>query len=348
METSKERTYFLLILLAGSTVLAFLVFRPFLITVALAAIFAVILEPLHSAVQTHVTKVRGLSAFLTLISGTLIVLIPVILLVTLVVHESRGAYSSLATGSAGLTIESTTLNIGMWLEPYIPGATDVASSVASELNTYISQGLQWLLSHAGNAFSGVVALVLRLLIFFMTLYYFLKEGDTIKKLLTKRSPIADAEAEAIFTKLSKTVSGIVRGSLVIACIQGTLSGIGFAIFGVPSPTLWGVTTAISALVPGVGTSLVLVPAILFLFFSGNVGGGIGLALWAVLMVGLIDNLLSPRLMSKGAELHPLLILLSVLGGVSFFGAVGIFMGPLTVSFLFAVYSTYSGHSITSS
>lgn len=347
METSKERTYFLLILLAGSTLLAFLVFRPFLITVALAAVFAVILQPLHTWIQKHVLQSRGLSAFLTLVSGTLIVLIPLILVVTLVIHESRMAYTSLATGSTGITIEQVTRNIGTWLEPYIPGATDVAASVASELNTYISQGLQWLLSNVGVAFSGVVALVLRLLIFFMTLYYFLKEGDAIRRILTKRSPIADAEAEAIFTKLSKTISGIVRGSLVIACIQGTLSGIGFAVFGVPSPSLWGVTTAISALVPGVGTSLVLVPAVLFLLVTGNIGGGIGLALWAMLMVGLVDNLLSPKLMSTGAELHPLLILLSVLGGLSFFGPVGIFMGPLTVSFLFAVFTTYAGHSVGS-
>ncbi len=347
METSKERTYFLLILLGGSTLLAFLVFRPFLITVALAAVFAVILDPLHTWIQRHIIKGKGLSAFLTLISGTLIVLIPLILVVTLVVQESKTAYASLATGSTGFTVEQVTKNIGTWLEPYIPGSTDVAASIASELNTYISQGLQWLLDNAGVAFSGVVAIVLRLLIFFMTLYYFLKEGDEIRRILTKRSPIADAEAEAIFATLSKTVSGIVRGSLVIACIQGTLSGIGFALFGIPSPSLWGVTTAISALVPGVGTSLVLVPAVIFLLVTGNTGGAIGLAIWSMLMVGLIDNLLSPKLMSKGAELHPLLILLSVLGGLSFYGPVGIFMGPLTISFLFAVYTTYAGHSIGS-
>lgn len=347
METSKERTYFLLILLAGSTVLAFLVFRPFLITVALAAVFAVILEPLRAWIQKNVIRGKGLAAFFTLLSGTLIVLIPLILVVTLVVEESKTAYASLATGSTGITVEQVTRNIGMWLEPYIPGSTDVAASIASELNAYISQGLQWLLNNVGVAFSGVVAIVLRLLIFFMTLYYFLKEGDVIRRILTKRSPIADTEAEAIFTTLSKTVSGIVRGSLVIACIQGTLSGIGFLIFGIPSPSLWGVTTAISALVPGVGTSLVLVPAVIFLLVTGNTGGAIGLAIWSMLMVGLVDNLLSPKLMSKGAELHPLLILLSVLGGLSFYGAVGIFMGPLTVSFLFAVYTTYAGHSIGS-
>lgn len=347
METSKERTYFLLILLGGSTLLAFLVFRPFLITVALAAVFAVILQPLQNYIRQYSIKGRGLSSFLTLFLGTCVVLIPLIVVSALIIHESRGAYISLATGSTGLTIQQVTLGVGNWLEPYIPGAPNIASSVASELNTYLSQGLQWLLHNAGTAFSGVLSIALRLIIFFITLYYFLKEGDQIRNILTKRSPIADAEADAIFTKLSKTVSGIVRGSLVIALIQGTLSGIGYALFGIPSASLWGITTAMSALIPGVGTSLILVPAILFLLFTGNVGGAIGLALWAILLVGLIDNFLSPKLMSKGSELHPLLILLSILGGVSFFGPVGIFMGPLTISLLFAVFTTYAGHSIGS-
>jgi predicted PurR-regulated permease PerM len=175
----------------------------------------------------------------------------------------------------------------------------------------------------------------------MTLYYLLKEGDTIRHALTKHSPIADQEAEAIFTKLSKTISGIVRGSLVVAGIEGVLAGIGFAFFGIPNPSLWAILTAVAALVPGVGTMLVMAPAIIFLFVTGNVGGGIGLALWYLCMLALVDNFLAPKIMSKGSELHPLLILLSVLGGVAYFGPVGIFMGPLTISFLFAVYTTYA-------
>ena len=181
----------------------------------------------------------------------------------------------------------------------------------------------------------------------MTLYYFLKEGVAIKNGLAKQSPIADKEAIAIFTQLSRTITGIVKGSLTIAAIQGILSGIGYFIFAIPNPSLWGVTTAIAALIPGLGTSLVLIPAIIYLLVIGSVGNAVGLMLWAIFMVGLIDNFLSPKLMSRGAQLHPLLILLSVLGGISFFGAVGVFMGPLTVSLLFALYTTYSGNTIPS-
>jgi predicted PurR-regulated permease PerM len=346
MEQTKGRTYFLLILLAGVSVLAFLVFKPFLVTVALSAVFAVILYPLYEKVLARLPSKKGTSAFITLVIGTFCVLLPLALIGTLVVSESRSAYISLATGSTGLTVQAVTHSVGVWLEPYVPGATDLAASISLELNSYLEQGLQWLLHNAGGALASLVSVFLRLLIFYMTLYYFLKEGVSIKNMIARQSPIADEEAIAIFTQLSRTISGIVKGSLTIACIQGALSGIGYFIFGIPNASLWGVTTAVSALIPGVGTSLVLIPAIIYLIVVGNVGSAVGLLLWAVLLVGLIDNFLSPKLMSRGAQLHPLLILLSVLGGISFFGPVGVFMGPLTVSLLFALYTTYAGHTIT--
>ena len=347
MDNTKGRTYFLLILLAGVSVLAFLVFRPFLVTVALSAIFAVILYPLYEKILKKIPGKTSIASLFTILIGTLCVLVPFIIIGTIVVNESQTAYTSLATGNMTLAVQHITTSIGQWAEPYIPGANDYATSISLELNSYLQSTLQWLVQHAGGAVTSLIALFLRLLIFYMTLYYFLKEGVAIKNGLAKQSPIADKEAVAIFTQLSRTITGIVKGSLTIAAIQGILSGIGYFIFAIPNPSLWGVTTAIAALIPGLGTSLVLIPAIIYLLVIGSVGNAVGLLLWAVFMVGLIDNFLSPKLMSRGARLHPLLILLSVLGGISFFGPVGVFMGPLTVSLLFALYTTYSGNTIPS-
>ena len=345
MDNTKGRTYFLLILLAGISVLTFLVFKPFLVTVALSAVFAVILYPLYAKILSRMPNQKGFSALATLIIGTFCVLIPFAIIGTLIVQESRTAYISLATGSTGLTVQTVTHSVGVWLEPYVPGATETAASVSLELSSYLERALQWFLQHAGGALASVVSVFLRLLIFYITLYYFLKEGVALRTMIAKQSPIAEDEAGAIYSQLSRTINGIVKGSLTIALIQGALSGIGYFIFGVPNASLWGAATAFSALIPGIGTSLILIPAIIYLIVIGNVAGGIGLTLWAVFMVGLIDNFLSPKLMSRSAALHPLLILLSVLGGISFFGPVGIFIGPLTVSLLIALYTTYAGHTV---
>jgi len=105
--------------------------------------------------------------------------------------------------------------------------------------------------------------------------------------------------------------------------------------------LWGSVTAIAALIPGVGTSLVLIPAILFLFISGRFFPGFGLLIWGAGAVGLVDNFLGPKLVGRGMRMHPFIILLSVLGGIGFFGPVGFLLGPLTISLFFAFFEIYS-------
>lgn len=346
MTNSKERTYFLFALLIGATILSFMVLQPFLITIALAAIFAVVLQPVHRVVSDRLKLPKGLSAFVTLLLGCLFVITPLALIGTLVVGQSSQAYTELMNGTSITSAQQVATSIGSWLEPYIPGATAYIQTLSLELNTYATQALQWLLQHVGVAFASILGLLLRLLIFLMALYYFLKEGAALEQVLIKKSPLLDEDAAAIFKKLSRTVSSVVNGSLAIACIQGLLAGIGFFIFGVPNAALWGVTTALAALIPGVGTSLVLIPAIIYLFAVGNTVLAIGLLLWGTLLVGLIDNFLSPRLMGRGAQLHPLVILLSVLGGVVLYGPAGLFLGPLTISLLYAVYTVYSTQTPT--
>ena len=136
------------------------------------------------------------------------------------------------------------------------------------------------------------------------------------------------------------INSIIRGTLIIAVIQGVMTGIGFAIFGVPSPTLWGSIAAIGALVPGVGTAIVFTPAILFLFFAGNTVPAIGLLVWGIVAVGLIDNFLGPVLVGRGIRIHPLFILFAVIGGIGFFGPMGFLLGPLVVSLLYGLFEIY--------
>lgn len=343
MDTAKARTYFLLALLLGSALISFLVLQPFVITIALAAVFAVILYPMYRRILGKGTH-RTISALLSMFIGILILLIPLSILGTLVVNQSRDAYVEFTTGENVTSAEVVVKSVGVWLEPYIPNANEYAASISLEINSYATRALQWIVSHIGTAFTSILAILLQFLIFLMALYYFLKEGAQIEKAIVKRSPIKDEEASSILQKLSRTITSVVKGSLAIACIQGTLAGIGYMLFGLPNPALWGVSTAVAALIPGVGTTLIIVPSIIYLVVVGNTVGALCLSLWGFLLVGLIDNFLAPRLMGKGAQLHPLIILLSVLGGVGLFGPAGIFLGPLVVSFMLAIYTTYAGQT----
>jgi predicted PurR-regulated permease PerM len=137
-----------------------------------------------------------------------------------------------------------------------------------------------------------------------------------------------------------TINGVIRGYLLIALIQGILMGLGLVIFGVPNPALWGLVAGIAALVPTIGTGLVAIPIIIYLYTTGDTASAVGFLAWATVIVGLIDNLLNPIIVGRKINIHPLVILFSVLGGIALLGPAGILVGPLIVSLLYTLGNMY--------
>ena len=185
-----------------------------------------------------------------------------------------------------------------------------------------------------------IDLFFNLFICFIAFYYFLKDGKELVKAIVSLSPLPDKNDYEILDKLEGAIVSVVRGSLVIAVIQGTLAWLGLLIFGVPNSVLLGSAAAITSLIPGAGTALIMVPSIIYLFLTGPIGNAAGLLVWQVIVVGLIDNMLSPMLIRRGMKVHPLFILLSVFGGLIFFGPIGFLLGPVVLSLLFAMIEIY--------
>lgn len=328
------RPYFLLALLAGALVLTFFIYKPFLAPLVLAAAFAVVLQPVHHYLQRRVKR-PSLAALATVVIAAMCVLIPVGILATHLVGEARELYSALSEGEGRGYLDAALGQVGQ----FAPGLG--FSEFAAQADTLVRQLLERVIQNTGAVFANVASLFLSLFVFFVALYYLLRDGKGLLRYLVELSPLRDEDDEAVFDRLQLAVNSVIKGSLAVALVQGTLTAIGFMIFGVPNAVLWGTVAAIAALVPGVGTSLVIAPAILFLFLGGSTFAAGGLLLWGVVAVGLVDNFLGPKLVSRGTHLHPLLILLAVLGGLFFFGPVGIFLGPLTVSLLFAFLTIYT-------
>jgi|CXWL01.1.fsa_nt_gi predicted PurR-regulated permease PerM len=341
MNALKIQSYFLFVLLTVSTVLAFFIFEPFLVPLILAAIFSTTLYPIHTRILRMLGNRKGLAAFLTLLLSVVCVLAPLMFVGSKVIGQAQGTYQSLSENGGQALLQQTIIGIGNSLQGTIPSATTIAAKMAANINTYLSQGLSWVLAHAGGAFSSILGIGLDLFIFFFALFYFLKEGPALRQSLITLSPFADSDDEHILTRLSLTINSVVKGSLVVALIQGILASIGLTLFGIPNSLLWGTLAAFAALIPGVGTSLVLIPAVAYLFIIGAPLHGVGLLLWAVVAVGLVDNFLGPKIMGRGIHMHQLVVMLSVLGGLAFFGPAGIFLGPLCISLLVALFSIYS-------
>lgn len=342
MVNRKLQLQFLLVLLIGTLLLSFFIFKPFFAPLALAAVFSVVLEPLYRKLSRRIGNMESIAALLTVLISVVCVLVPLTLLSTRVFEESRQLYGSLADSGGGGNLAVTAIrNTGHALENFFPGAQTFSVTLSNDLDVYAKQGLGWLVNNLGAALSSISVLILDLFIFIIALYYLLRDGKKLKQSLVALSPLEDTDDEMIFGRLRMAVNSVITGSLMIALIQGFLTAIGLTLFGVPNSVLWGTIASIASLIPGFGTVLVIFPAILYLLFMGHTASAFGLFVWGTLAVGLIDNLLGPKLMGRGMPLHPLFVLLSVLGGVVFFGPTGVFLGPLSLSLLFAFITIYT-------
>ncbi|MEZ4200094.1 MAG: AI-2E family transporter [Candidatus Paceibacterota bacterium] len=151
-----------------------------------------------------------------------------------------------------------------------------------------------------------------------------RDGREFTKLLIKISPLPDDEDTLILKRMATAVRSVATGTVMVALIQGALTAVGLSIAGFERAILFGVIAAFGALIPGIGTTIVFLPVIIYLIIIGSYGWAVFLVVWAATAVGLIDNLLGPYLISRG-NAHPFLILLSVLGGVGCLDRLGLLL-----------------------
>ena len=331
MKNQKPQFYYLLALLAGAILIVFFIFRPFLYALIIAMVFTVVFQPIHKRVLRITREREGTAAIITAVIIAIIILVPVIFLGMQLFNEAQLLYVSITEGGRKDNLLNAASKLIIHIQRFLPAQIKFSAN----FNQYLKQGLDWMVRHLGDIFSNFAKIMLNFFIFLLALYYLLKDGEKLKKAFVDFSPLADTDDEKIFNIIESAINSVIKGNLTVAVIQGAMTSAGFAVFGVPNAVLWGSVTAIAALIPGVGTSLVLIPAILFLFISGRFLPGIGLLLWGAGAVGLVDNFLGPKLVGRGMRMHPFIILLSVLGGIGFFGPIGFLLGPLTMSLLFA-------------
>jgi len=331
MNNRKPQFYYLLALLLGTILLVFFVFRPFFYSIIIAMVFAVVFKPVHQKVLGFTRGRRSMAALVTAIIIVMIIFVPLLLLGIQIFNEAQLLYVSITEGGGKDNLFNTVRKLAFYIQRFIPAQIKLSAN----FDQYLKQGLDWIVRHLGDIFANFAKILLNLFIFLTALYYMLKDGEKLKKSIVGLSPLADTDDEKIFNTIELAINSVIKGNLTVAVIQGALTSAGFAVFGIPNAVLWGSVTAIAALIPGVGTSLVLIPAILFLFLSGKFLSGFGLLAWGAGAVGLVDNFLGPKLVGRGMQMHPFIILLSVLGGIGFFGPIGFLLGPLAMSLLFA-------------
>lgn len=317
-------------------VLAFFILKPFLGILVLAGTCAVIFYPLYKKILNFFGEKRaGISAFLTITLGLILILAPLTLLGLQIFKEAKELQQSIR--------DITDQEKGI-LSNLPPAENELIMRTRERFEGFVTEAsvdfgqlaqraVGWVLSNIGGFFESVGRVVLAIFLWLLSFYYFLRDGYKLKKILITLSPLSDQYDREIISKAVSSIKSVVGGTLIVALIQGFLAGVGFAVFQIPNPSIWGALAVLAALIPSVGTAIVTLPAILYLVFAGNFISVVGLLVWSVIIVAGVDNVLRPKLIERGIHVHSLVILLSVLGGIAVFGPIGFLVGPIVMSLL---------------
>lgn len=329
MQTKLIERYFFFSLLLTTLIFTFIIFRPFWVVLTLGVSFAIVLKPLYKWFLKKIPA--SLSSLTTVILFTIVLLGPIFGIFAIVLNQSQSLYEYVVSqGGTSPLIELAE----SYINKFLPAGTSI------NLQDKISELIISLSGNIAQIFSTTLSALFSFILMLLAIYYFLKDGSKWKKEIVALSPLNDEDDQKIINKLTLAVSGVIKGYLLIAIVQGFLMGIGLWIFGVPNAALWGVVAGLASLIPMLGTAVVSTPAIIYLFIAGDMVQAIGLLTWSVILVGLVDNFLNPILISGKTHIHPLLILFSVLGGLSLFGPIGVLVGPLCLALLYVLVSIY--------
>jgi predicted PurR-regulated permease PerM len=322
-------------------VLAFWVFRPFILTFTVAASVALLLAPVQDRLGLALGRRSGLAASILVLITTAAILVPVL---TSFFVLGTQAVAFFAFITPHLSPEELEAIVRETLPARIPAMRQWLERGQGQLMPLVSLGLSQLASGASavvqQLVAGFTAAAFDLGLFLFMLFFLLRDGGRLRAEVRLISPFSEAQESEIFEHLGKTVKGVLQAMVVVPLAQGLLASVGFWIFGVPSPVPWGVVVVLAAMVPILGSPLGWVPACVYLYLHGDTWQWVGMLLFGIVVISGIDNVIKPLLLKGAADIHPMLGFLSILGGVLAFGFFGFLVGPVILSLVLSAFRIY--------
>src|SRR6185312_5866024 len=321
---------------------AYLTTRPVLVAIVLAAALASLATRFFAWVVRRLHGRRRLAAFVSVLLLFVGVLAPFGFLGTVVVRglvvEGTELAHRLEHGGP-LSVERVAPRLGPLGPPLERAASELRPKLMAA-GPQIAGALGAFVAVAGRA---ALRIGIGLFLIAVALYYFFLEGHRWRERVVRLVPLPPADTRMFFERFHRVSIAVLVGNLGTALAQAAAATLGYFIFGAPVPLIWGAATLFAALVPLVGPALVWVPvAIVVGVGHGWLRGG-GLALYGLVIIGTVDNVVRPLLTKRGLQLHPLLVFIAVFGGMLAFGFVGLFVGPLVIALMITVLDVYERH-----
>jgi len=342
---AERRFYFRLggvLLLAALAYLVWRIVTPLWQPLLWATLLGSLLAPANSRLATRLGGRTRLASAITTILAVVLFLLPVAVIAGAVAAQAAQLLHKL-NDRAPQAADAAALDLSRvpWLaDPLDWIGKHAGISITQVQDWLVAAGkhvLQFLASSGGTFVLGALGTLVSFLLMLFVLFFVLRDGPVLAQRVVRMLPIEERMRGKLWQHLKEVTRAVFMGIGVTALVQGALVGVGFWIAGLPSALVFGVLAALFALVPLVGTVIVWGPGALYLASQGDYGHAIFLTLWGTIAVGMVDNFLRPLLISGRAEVPTLAVFIGVMGGLSAFGFIGLFVGPIVLGLLVALF-----------
>ena len=338
---SLENRAFLLLLALVTVAFAWTV-KGFLLPIFWAIVLSVLFTPLFRRLRGWMGGRGTPAALVTLLIVFLAVVVPIVGMGAAVTGEAVDVYQRVQSGDINLTEPIQTV------EDFLPRVNRRADELGIDfdriwenITSGAVQASQTVASSLLNIGQQALTFTLLLAVTFYVLFFFIRDADALVAGLIRALPLGDPREKRLFSKFANVTRATIKGTFVVAAVQGSLGGVAFALLGLGSPIPWVMMMAVCSLIPAVGPAIVWGPAAIYLLLVGSWGKAIILVAIGAGVIGVVDNALRPILVGRNAGMPDYMILLSTLGGLAAFGVSGIVIGPIVAGFFLTVWEIFA-------
>jgi len=311
-------------------VLTFLLIKPILLSIVLGIILAFIFTPVYNWLNKKI-KSENISAFLICLLLLILIILPLWFLTPLLVNQSIHLYL------ASQQMDFVKLVQGIF--PSLFSSETFSAQIGTVIYSFVNKITHSLMDSVSNLILNFPTLFLQYIIVFFTFFFVLKDQTKFKNYIQSLLPFSNEIEEKLFKSSKGITASVLYGQVVMGVIQGIFVGLGFFIFKVPNALIFTFLAILVGIFPIIGTSIIWIPIMIYLFIAGNTFAAIGVLFFGVLSL-IAENILKPIFISKRTNLNSLSILIGMIGGLFLFGIIGIILGPLILAYLFIILEIY--------
>jgi len=341
VDTREDRVFIGLLLLATAAFI--LVLMPFATEVMWSIVAAIVFSPLNRRILQRLPNRPALAAAITLLSIIVIVVVPLFFLIFLLIGQASRVYRSISSGEVDFegSFRRSQERLPDWAQDFLGrwGVGDFDALIA-RLQVDAAARLQSLIDHAFQIGQNVLGFLLGIFVSLYLSYFLIRDADRIARWLDETVPLPTHLRAMLGQRLVLVVRATIKGSLVVALVQGAIGGIVLALLGIPASALWAVAMAFLSLLPSIGTGIVWIPLAIYLLATGAVLKGLILIFCGIFVIGLVDNVLRPILVGRETHMPGYVVFTTTLGALALFGFNGLLVGPLIAVLFLALWDVY--------